>query len=92
MRIVDFIEEVKDEETVDECSKDFFLNNGSDCWKFLLFFYSNTYCLRIADFIEDEIEGAVEDCSKDFFYVESFLTLSPDNSCEDLFSVAFIFQ
>ena len=55
-------------------------------------YYSDTFCLRIADFIEDEIEGAVEDCSKDFFYVESFLTLSPDNSCEDLFSVAFIFQ
>ena len=47
-------------------------------------YYSDTSCLRIADFIEDEIEGAVDDCSIDFFYVESFLTLSPDNSCEDL--------
>ena len=37
------------------------------------FYHSNIFCLRIADFIEDEIEGAVEDCSKDFFYIESFL-------------------
>ena len=55
-------------------------------------YHSDTFCLRIADFIEDEIEGAVEYCSWDFPYIESFLTLSPDNSCEDLFSVAFIFQ
>ena len=36
--------------------------NGFDCFRSLLFF-SNTYCLKIADFIEDEIEGAVEYCS-----------------------------
>ena len=38
LQIADFIEEVEDEETVDECSKRFFLNDGSDCWKFLPFF------------------------------------------------------
>ena len=54
-------------------------------------FHTNTYCLGIADFIEDEIEGAVEYCSRDFLYIESFLTLSPDNSCEDLFQCCFYF-
>jgi len=29
-RTVDFNEGIKDEETVDECSKDFFLNYGSN--------------------------------------------------------------
>ena len=38
LRISDFIEEDEDEETVEECSKDFFLNDRSDCWKFLPFF------------------------------------------------------
>ena len=33
MRIADFIEEVGGEETVDECSKDFFLIDGSVCRK-----------------------------------------------------------
>ena len=32
-------------------------NEDSDFWRFQ---HSNTYCLRIADFIEDEIEGTVE--------------------------------
>ena len=50
-------------------------------------FYSDTYCLRIADIIEDEIEGTVEI----FSLLSLFLTLSPDNSCEDLSQCCFYF-
>ena len=52
---------------------------------FFRHFYSDTYCLRIADFIEDEIEGIVDES------VESFLNPSPDNSCEDLSQCCFYF-
>ena len=47
-------------------------------------YYSDIFWLRIVDFTEDEIEWAVDEHSRDFFYIESFLTLFPDNSCEDL--------
>ena len=43
-------------------------NIDSVCRRFQ---HSNTYCLRIADFIEDEIEVAVEYRSCDFLYIES---------------------
>ena len=73
--------------------------NWMSCWwmfkRFLLklwirlkeifaLYYSDTFCLRIADFTEDETEWAVDKRSRDFLYIESFLTLFPDNSCEDL--------
>ena len=54
-------------------------------------YYSDIFCLRIADFTEDETEWAVDDCSRGFFYIESFLTLSPDNSSEDLSQCCFYF-
>ena len=41
--------------------------------------------MRIADFIETEVEGIVDES------VESFLYPFPDNSCEDLSQCCFYF-
>ena len=41
--------------------------------------------MRIADFIETEVEGIDDDS------VESLLNPSPDNSCEDLSQCCFYF-
>ena len=84
LRIADFIEEVEDEETVDECSKDFFLNDRSDCWKFLPFFTLILTVCELQTLLKMRLNELLMIVQEVFFYIESFLTLFPDNSCEDL--------
>ena len=56
---------------------------------FFALYHSDTYCLRIADFIEDEIEGIVDEI---FSLLILFLILLLVILVKFFFSVAFLFQ